>query len=93
MDEATRILKDIFKFEGFKLEQERVIQRLVVQNENALVLFPTGGWSKTLSMSILRFFFKAAKVFATRSQPFASTAVLLWLSAHYLLSCATKSSL
>ena len=42
MDEAKRVLKSVFKFDAFRLEQERVVERLVVQSKNALVLFPTG---------------------------------------------------
>lgn len=42
MDDAERILKDVFKLESFRLQQKKVIERLL-GGENALVLFPTGG--------------------------------------------------
>jgi superfamily II DNA helicase RecQ len=43
MEAAKRVLKNIFQFDAFRLQQERVIRRLIVENKNALVLFPTGG--------------------------------------------------
>ncbi|KAI0033425.1 ATP-dependent DNA helicase [Vararia minispora EC-137] len=51
MDRAHQILKDVFGFDRFRLEQEAVIRRLVEENENALVLFPTGG-GKSLTFQI-----------------------------------------
>ncbi|KAJ7585220.1 ATP-dependent DNA helicase [Mycena floridula] len=51
MDEAHRVLKDVFGHSAFKLEQEAVIKRLLVDNENALVLFPTGG-GKSLTYQV-----------------------------------------
>lgn len=46
MERAYQVLKETFGFEDFKLSQKEVIHRLIVENENALVLFPTGGlWS------------------------------------------------
>jgi superfamily II DNA helicase RecQ len=44
MDKACEVLRDTFGFEDFRLSQKEVIHRLIVDNENALVLFPTGGW-------------------------------------------------
>ncbi|KAF8610634.1 ATP-dependent DNA helicase [Ceratobasidium sp. AG-I] len=43
MEKAHAILKDVFGFEAFRLAQEKAIERLVVQNKSALVLFPTAG--------------------------------------------------
>ncbi|KAF8309724.1 ATP-dependent DNA helicase [Clavulina sp. PMI_390] len=43
MDEARRVLKETFGFDNFRLSQEKVVERLLVQNANALVLYPTGG--------------------------------------------------
>ncbi|KDQ63470.1 hypothetical protein JAAARDRAFT_119479 [Jaapia argillacea MUCL 33604] len=43
MEKAHEILKEVFGFSSFRLSQEAVIHRLLVDNENALVLFPTGG--------------------------------------------------
>ncbi|KAF8309725.1 ATP-dependent DNA helicase [Clavulina sp. PMI_390] len=43
MDEARRVLKETFGFDNFRLSQEKVIERLLVRNANALVLYPTGG--------------------------------------------------
>ena len=43
MEKAYEILKSTFGFDEFRLSQKDVIHRLLVDNENALVLFPTGG--------------------------------------------------
>ena len=43
MDKAYEVLKNAFQFDDFKLSQRDVIHRLLVDNENALVLYPTGG--------------------------------------------------
>lgn len=43
MEQAYEILKNTFRFPAFRLAQEEVIRRLIVDNENVLVLFPTGG--------------------------------------------------
>lgn len=43
MEKAYEILKETFGFDDFRLSQKEVIHRLIVENENALVLFPTGG--------------------------------------------------
>lgn len=43
MEQAHEILNQTFGFPAFRLAQEEVIRRLIVENENALVLFPTGG--------------------------------------------------
>lgn len=43
MDKAYAVLKETFGFDDFRLSQKEVIHRLLVDNENALVLFPTGG--------------------------------------------------
>ncbi|KAH9937035.1 ATP-dependent DNA helicase [Fomitopsis serialis] len=43
MEQAHAVLRDTFGFPGFRHTQEEVIQRLLVENDNALVLFPTGG--------------------------------------------------
>ncbi|KAL6309884.1 ATP-dependent DNA helicase [Sparassis latifolia] len=51
MEEAHRILKKTFGFSSFRLQQEAVIHRLLVENENALVLFPTGG-GKSLTYQV-----------------------------------------
>lgn len=40
---CQQVLRDVFGHEGFRLSQEAVIKRLLVDNENALVLYPTGG--------------------------------------------------
>ncbi|PIL31850.1 transporter [Ganoderma sinense ZZ0214-1] len=51
MQKAHEVLKDTFGFASFRLEQEAVIRRLLVDNDNALVLFPTGG-GKSLTYQI-----------------------------------------
>ena len=43
MERAYDVLKNTFGFSSFRLAQKEVIERLLVENENALVLFPTGG--------------------------------------------------
>ncbi|KAG8687481.1 hypothetical protein FRC09_013465, partial [Ceratobasidium sp. 395] len=43
MDKARKILKETFQFDDFRLAQEKAIERLVVHNRSALVLFPTAG--------------------------------------------------
>ncbi|KAJ6519745.1 ATP-dependent DNA helicase [Mycena sanguinolenta] len=43
MDKAKQVLNDVFKFPSFRLSQEQVISRLLEQNENSLVVYPTGG--------------------------------------------------
>ncbi|KAK7064288.1 putative ATP-dependent DNA helicase RecQ [Favolaschia claudopus] len=43
MERAKAVLKDVFNFPAFRLSQEQAISRLVEQNENALVVYPTGG--------------------------------------------------
>ncbi|KAG8746700.1 hypothetical protein FRC10_004004 [Ceratobasidium sp. 414] len=43
MDKARKILKETFDFDDFRLDQEKAIERLVVHNKSALVLFPTAG--------------------------------------------------
>lgn len=43
MEKAREVLKDVFGFQSFRLSQEKAISRLIVDNENALVVFPTGG--------------------------------------------------
>ena len=45
MEKAYEVLKETFGFNDFRLSQKEVVQRLLVDNENALVLFPTGGSS------------------------------------------------
>ncbi|OCH96064.1 ATP-dependent DNA helicase [Obba rivulosa] len=51
MEKARQILKDVFGFDSFRLLQEEAITRLLVHNENALVLFPTGG-GKSLTYQV-----------------------------------------
>ncbi|KII93915.1 hypothetical protein PLICRDRAFT_88210 [Plicaturopsis crispa FD-325 SS-3] len=51
MENAHQVLKDVFGHEAFRLDQEAVIERLLVKNENALVLFPTGG-GKSLTYQV-----------------------------------------
>ncbi|KIJ21817.1 hypothetical protein PAXINDRAFT_165198 [Paxillus involutus ATCC 200175] len=51
MENAFKALHDIWGFPSFRLSQEAVIKRLVVDNENALVLFPTGG-GKSLTYQV-----------------------------------------
>lgn len=43
MEQAYKVLRETFGFDSFRLSQEAVISRLLVDNENALVLYPTGG--------------------------------------------------
>ncbi|KAH7340439.1 ATP-dependent DNA helicase [Rhizoctonia solani] len=43
MEKAHQILKDVFQFSSFRLAQEQAIERLIVHNKSALVLFPTAG--------------------------------------------------
>ncbi|KAG1899302.1 ATP-dependent DNA helicase [Suillus fuscotomentosus] len=51
MEDAHRVLKNIWDFPSFRLSQEEVIKRLIVDNENALVLYPTGG-GKSLTYQV-----------------------------------------
>ncbi|KAF8919658.1 ATP-dependent DNA helicase [Mucidula mucida] len=51
MDEAHRVLREVFGHDSFRLSQEQVIKRLIVDNDNALVLFPTGG-GKSLTYQV-----------------------------------------
>ncbi|KAF8846312.1 ATP-dependent DNA helicase [Paxillus ammoniavirescens] len=51
MENAFKALHDIWGFPSFRLSQEAVIKRLVVDNENVLVLFPTGG-GKSLTYQV-----------------------------------------
>ncbi|KAI0082274.1 ATP-dependent DNA helicase [Panus rudis PR-1116 ss-1] len=51
MEQAYDVLRNTFGFESFRLSQEAVIRRLLVDNENALVLFPTGG-GKSLTYQV-----------------------------------------
>lgn len=43
MDKAYQVLRETFGFESFRLSQEAVIRRLIVEDNSALVLYPTGG--------------------------------------------------
>ncbi|KAF9519866.1 hypothetical protein BS47DRAFT_1002285 [Hydnum rufescens UP504] len=43
MDQARSVLKNVFGYPEFKLSQAQVVERLVVDNSNCLVLYPTGG--------------------------------------------------
>ncbi|KAI0669791.1 ATP-dependent DNA helicase [Trametes maxima] len=51
MEKAYEVLQNTFGFQSFRHEQEAVIRRLLVDNDNALVLFPTGG-GKSLTYQI-----------------------------------------
>ncbi|CAL1695603.1 unnamed protein product [Somion occarium] len=51
MEKAYEVLRDTFGFDSFRLSQEEVIRRLLVENENALVLYPTGG-GKSLTYQV-----------------------------------------
>ncbi|KAF5385259.1 hypothetical protein D9615_001455 [Tricholomella constricta] len=51
MEKAHQVLKDVFGFPSFKLSQQAVISRLLVDSENALVVFPTGG-GKSLTYQV-----------------------------------------
>ncbi|ESK95848.1 atp-dependent dna helicase [Moniliophthora roreri MCA 2997] len=51
MDNAHKVLEEIFGFKSFRLSQEAVIHRLLVENENAVVVFPTGG-GKSLTFQV-----------------------------------------
>ncbi|EMD42135.1 hypothetical protein CERSUDRAFT_129539 [Gelatoporia subvermispora B] len=51
MEKAHQALKDVFGFESFRLLQQDAIHRLLVNNENALVIFPTGG-GKSLTYQV-----------------------------------------
>ncbi|KAI0651958.1 ATP-dependent DNA helicase [Trametes meyenii] len=51
MEKAFEVLQKTFGFQSFRHEQEAVIRRLLVDNDNALVLFPTGG-GKSLTYQI-----------------------------------------
>lgn len=42
MDEAQELLVDKFRLTSFRGHQEAVIRRLLVDNENALAVMPTG---------------------------------------------------
>ncbi|KAJ7634230.1 ATP-dependent DNA helicase [Mycena polygramma] len=43
MERANTVLKDVFGWPSFRLSQADVISRLIEHNENALVVYPTGG--------------------------------------------------
>ncbi|KAJ7932472.1 P-loop containing nucleoside triphosphate hydrolase protein [Mycena leptocephala] len=43
MERAKQVLKDVFGLPSFRLSQEEVISRLIEKDENALVVYPTGG--------------------------------------------------
>ncbi|TFY82334.1 hypothetical protein EWM64_g1675 [Hericium alpestre] len=43
MERAHELLREVFGLESFRLSQEAVVKRLLVDNDNALVLYPTGG--------------------------------------------------
>ncbi|TFK57018.1 ATP-dependent DNA helicase [Heliocybe sulcata] len=43
MEKAHEVLRETFRLPSFRPSQEEVIKRLIVDNENALVRFPTGG--------------------------------------------------
>ncbi|KAJ7783707.1 P-loop containing nucleoside triphosphate hydrolase protein [Mycena maculata] len=43
MDRARQVLKDVFGFPSFRLSQEAAIAQLIERNDNALVVYPTGG--------------------------------------------------
>ncbi|KIM75419.1 hypothetical protein PILCRDRAFT_98975 [Piloderma croceum F 1598] len=45
------VLRDVFGHSSFRLSQEAVIKRLLVDGENALVLYPTGG-GKSLTYQV-----------------------------------------
>ncbi|KAH7913025.1 ATP-dependent DNA helicase [Hygrophoropsis aurantiaca] len=51
MEGARQVLHEVFGFPDFRLSQEAVIKRLVEDNENALVLYPTGG-GKSLTYQV-----------------------------------------
>ncbi|KAF8078699.1 ATP-dependent DNA helicase [Lyophyllum atratum] len=51
MEKAHQVLNDVFGFSAFRLSQEAVISRLLVEHENALVVFPTGG-GKSLTYQV-----------------------------------------
>ncbi|KAL1748478.1 P-loop containing nucleoside triphosphate hydrolase protein [Schizophyllum fasciatum] len=51
MEEAHRVLNEVFGYDKFRLSQEKVIARLLEDNQNALVVFPTGG-GKSLTFQI-----------------------------------------
>ncbi|KAG2369391.1 hypothetical protein BDR07DRAFT_1267607 [Suillus spraguei] len=52
MEDAYRVLKNIWGFPSFRLSQaEASSQRLIVDDENALVLYPTGG-GKSLTYQV-----------------------------------------
>ncbi|KAJ7487526.1 ATP-dependent DNA helicase [Mycena galericulata] len=43
MDRARQVLKEVFGFPSFRLSQEQAIAQLIERNDNALVVYPTGG--------------------------------------------------
>ncbi|GAA5835323.1 hypothetical protein JCM5353_006734 [Sporobolomyces roseus] len=51
MEQAREMLKATFGHDGFRGEQDKVIQRLVVEGKNTLCLMPTGG-GKSLCFQI-----------------------------------------
>ncbi|KAH7929308.1 ATP-dependent DNA helicase [Leucogyrophana mollusca] len=51
METARQVLHEVFEFPDFRLSQEAVIRRLLEGNENALVLYPTGG-GKSLTYQV-----------------------------------------
>lgn len=54
MEQAHEILNQTFSFPAFRLAQEEVIRRLIVENENALVLFPTGGMYTVFFVAVIQ---------------------------------------
>ncbi|KZT06011.1 ATP-dependent DNA helicase [Laetiporus sulphureus 93-53] len=51
MEQARKVLTETFGLPSFRLSQEPAIQRLLVDNENTLVVFPTGG-GKSLTYQV-----------------------------------------
>ncbi|KAH8831382.1 ATP-dependent DNA helicase [Flagelloscypha sp. PMI_526] len=51
MDQAFNVLRNTFGHENFRLSQEQVVRTLLEANDNALVLFPTGG-GKSLTFQV-----------------------------------------
>lgn len=52
MSDSRAILKNIFNFDQFRGDQEKIVNS-VIKGENALILMPTGGGNHFVIKSLL----------------------------------------
>ena len=53
MEKANQVLRETFGLSSFRLSQEAVIRRLLIDGENALVLYPTGGKLNDIDLCVV----------------------------------------